>query len=162
MVKAQSARTKQVTGGQNHYVEMLINNPGDPIYRTKAYRLPIDTAFVAELESKDKRWYFPAPHVEGGFGLGSNFSAKQRAVGFDLGLSMMAYGVSADDNTIRLLRFGVGVSETVEESYGSFAPVGINARALGVPFLKDTWIFTGLSFRKNGNVGLAASVSTTF
>lgn len=161
-VEATSVRTKQVSGGLNHYVNIIAHNPYDPIYKAKPYRLRLDTVVVAETENKDKKWYFPDPHLEGGFGLGSNFTVSQRSVGFDLGLSMIAYGVSAHDNTLRLVRFGLGISETVDESYGSFSPIGVNARSLGVPFLKDTWWFPGLSFRKNGNIGFATSVSTTF
>ena len=161
-IETSSVRFEQRSGTPNHYIQISAHNPDDPIYRTTPYRLRLDTVVVAEVENKEKRWYTPEPHLEGGLGVGSNLTASDRSVGFDLGLSLIAYGVSPHDNTLRFVRFGLGISETVEQSYGSFSPVGINARSLGVPFLKDTWLFPGVSLRKNGNVGFAASVSTTF
>ncbi|MFQ5709552.1 MAG: hypothetical protein ACE5HO_19010 [bacterium] len=57
---------------------------------------------------------------------------------------------------------GVGFTDDSDKVFGSFSPIGFNVRTVGVPFLKDTWIFPGMSLQKSGSPGFAASVSTTF
>ena len=160
-----SVRTKQVSGTPNHYIEFGAYNPLDKTYdKDSPYKFGVDTFVVFEHEiDNPARFFFPQLHVEGGFASGSNFNFGERAVGFDIGLSLGGYGLSEDDNYLRFLRFGIGLSNSLDESFGSFSPIGLNVKTLRfVPFLKDTYIFPGLSFQKSRSVGFAASVSTTF
>lgn len=156
-----SLRTEQVSGTPNHYVEFGVYSPSDNLYnKDNMYKLGIDTVVVFEREIKESRWFFPEPHLEGGFG--SNFFIGSPTVGFDVGVSLIAYGRTAHDNYLRFARIGIGITDDTDRIFGSFSPIGLNVRTLGVPFLKDTWIFPGISVRKSGGIGFSASFSTTF
>ncbi len=155
-----SVRTEQKSGNYNHYIEAGLKSPNDPIYKNTIYRLGIDTFFVAEREKKLARWHILQPHIEGGFG--SNISTSEPVFGYDLGMSLFAFGRTPHDNYWRFARVGIGITHDTDNIFGTFSPAGLNVRILGVPFLKDTWIFPGVSLRKAGELGFAASLSTTF
>jgi hypothetical protein len=159
-IHTKSVRTQQPTGNFNHYVEVEAYNRSDQIYKRKPYKLRVDSLRFEERKLTTNRWFLPEPHLEGGFG--SCFLIGRRTFGFDIGVSLAAYGRTAHDNYLRFARLGVGVTDDTDKLFGSFSPIGVNVRAIGVPFLKDTWIFPGMSLRKGGDVGLSASLSTTF
>ncbi|MBT3344458.1 MAG: hypothetical protein HN404_15750 [Gemmatimonadetes bacterium] len=155
-----SVITEQVSGANNHYIQVGLRNRADPFYRDRVYPLGIDTFHVAQREKSPAKWHFPRMHVEGG--LGSSLTTGNATLAYEIGLSLMAYGPSAHDNTVRLFRVGLGVNENADDVFGSLSPIGLNIRSLGVPFVSDTWAFAGVSLRRKGKLGLSAALQTTF
>lgn len=157
--------TEQKSGrGYNNYTEVNLKSgwPKDPYY-VKTYPIRIDTALHYFVKRNDRRFWWPAFHVDVGvlpfYGLTSTSSDFFP----ELGVSLAGYGRTTNDLDWKFLRMSLGYNKNAGVGLAVF-PVGYNiGKGFGLFGLSDLWMAPGfgglIGKRTSGYIGL--SLGTT-
>lgn len=133
------------------YVQISASEPGSedrvPLAIVKA-----DYAYT-DPTAPEFRWF--TPHLDAGI-MGA-FTPLGGTGGGTLGLSIMSYGISRDDNIWRFVRLGIAYDGDM--GLVQLDPVGYNI-ARPLPLVSDIWIYPGLIIAPTGYGGGLSLVST--
>ena len=134
----------------------LLNNTR-PELKDKLFKLKITSSKFVETLDNTKEWFLWAPHLSISLDNQFVFEDEFYRFGGSLGISVMAYGKTKDDNDWRFVKLGMGINSK-ENPYLSFEPVQYN---LGrkIPLVSDLWI--GASILYDGSFGIGISIGTT-
>ncbi len=89
------------------------------------------------LKPKDKQWYWWAFKINLQGSVGADFTGKGRAM-FGIGFSPFAYGLTKNDNMLRLLN--IGASYDGQYPVLTLSPVGYNLGQV-IPLITDLWVW---------------------
>lgn len=114
-------------------------------------------ALQVDQPKKTFRWW--SPHLDVGLSIGLNNQAELHATG-QLGLNIMSYGLTEDDNEIRVLRINLGICGKECGSVG-ITPVTYNI-GKQLPLLSDLWCGPNIEYTfPEGNFGFGIMIGST-
>ena len=139
-----------------HTISMV--NKSNPAVAGKKYKLKITSSEFKQTTKNNKEFYWWAPHLD--LTLNSLFALDSDDVyrfGGALGLSIMGYGLTKDDNEWRFVRLGLGI-DSKEKPYVTLEPVLYNLGKY-LPLVSDLWLGIGGFYDEHW--GISISLGTT-
>lgn len=137
-----------------------INVNGEKVWTNKPFPLKISggTATIDPTENNPltRRFFLWAPHLNGGFGVLTNFSA----VGFlpSLDFSVAGIGVTKNDLDWKFLHLGLDLDLPLERIGVHVIPFSFRF----IPLLNNTYFGLGVGWRYKGGTNLQLNVNFTF
>jgi len=137
------------------YHTISTENKSRPELAGKEYKLKVVSSQYKQTTESTEEFYAWSPHLHLGitngfmFGVGDNFYR----FGADLGLTIMGYGRTKDDQEWRFIKLGIGLN-TKENPYLTLEPVLYNIGKF-LPLISDLWVSAGALYDSHWGIGLS-------
>jgi hypothetical protein len=148
-----TAATAEIEGGiETQYVQLWAKSP-DSDERIPLTVMKADFLYTDPEAPEFRLW---TPHLDGGLS-GGYVGTDGFVGGGSLGISIMSYGVTPDDNIWRFVRVAGGTDG--DRAWLEIDPAGYNV-GQQLPLIDDMWIWAGGAIAPSGYGGMISITST--